>query len=248
MSSGARKATEWVYEGLWGLLVRWMRVPDRPPELPLAPGESATAFRPAEGFLRYLKVFFWIVIWGPDIVLAIIWVVILAHSPTAAAITALPFFLLAVVPDVIAYAAIHVRYDTTWTVMTQRSLRVRRGVWSINEATVTFENIQNVTVTQGPLQRCFGIADVQIHTAGGGGGGPKGAHAGGHQAIIEGVAHAAEIRDQILEAQRRSRSAGLGDEHREAPAAPRAGAALSAAHVAALREIRDELRAAAGAA
>jgi membrane protein YdbS with pleckstrin-like domain len=242
--SGAHRATQWIYRGVWGALVRWLRLPDHPPELPLAPGESATTFRPSEGFLRYLKFLFWLFLWIPDVALAALWVVILVNSRLWAAITALPLFLLAVVPDVLAYIAIHVRYDTTWTVMTPRSLRIRRGVLSLNEATVTFENIQNVTVTQGPLQRWFGIADVTIQTAGGGGGGPKGQHAGGHLAMIEGVAHATEIRDQILEAQRRSRSAGLGDEAAQPPSASPSRTGLGDAHIAALREIRDELRAA----
>ena len=47
------------------------------------------------------------------------------------------------------------------------------------ETTITFENIQNVTVQQGPLQRLFGIADVRVDTAGGGGGGPHSQHGGG---------------------------------------------------------------------
>ena len=73
-----------------------------------------------------------------------------------------------VAPDVIAYVAIHLRYDTTWYVLTDRSLRIRRGIWIIHETTISFENVQNVEVRQGPLQRYFGIADVIVQTAGGG--------------------------------------------------------------------------------
>ena len=65
--------------------------------------------------------------------------------------------------------AMHLRYDTTWYVLTNRSLRIRRGIWMIHETTITYENVQNVSVNQGPLQRIFGIADVLVQTAGGGG-------------------------------------------------------------------------------
>ena len=47
--------------------------------------------------------------------------------------------------------------------------RIRRGIWIIHETTITFENVQNVVVQQGPLQRWYGIANVLIETAGGGG-------------------------------------------------------------------------------
>ena len=63
-------------------------------------------------------------------------------------------------PDVFAYVGIHLRYDTTWYVLTDRSLRIRRGILTIHETTISFENVQNVEVRQGPLQRYFGIADV----------------------------------------------------------------------------------------
>ena len=38
----------------------------------------------------------------------------------------------------------------------------------MHETTISFENVQNVEVRQGPLQRYFGIADVVVQTAGGG--------------------------------------------------------------------------------
>lgn len=65
-----------------------------------------------------------------------------------------------ILPDVVAYVAIHLRFDTTWYVMTERSLRIRRGIWVLHETTITFENVQNVVVNQGPVQRFFGIANV----------------------------------------------------------------------------------------
>jgi membrane protein YdbS with pleckstrin-like domain len=242
-SGRVEQASRWIYQGLWSVLVQWFRVPEQPPTLPIPPGETLTAFRPAEGFLRYLKFEFWVVLTIIDGLILIGWLAALVASSLAGAILALPALAVAVLPDVVAYIAIHLRYDTTWYVMSGRSLRIRRGIWTIQETTITFENVQNVEVNQGPLQRWFGIADVHVDTAGGGGGKQAAAGHGspgtaGHRGLIEGVANAPQIRDLILSRLRGSRTAGLGDEH------PSAGAAtgLSQEHVAVLREIRDLAR------
>src|SRR6185295_6934406 len=118
-------------------------------------------------------------------------------------------------PQALAYLAIHLRYDTTWYVLSQRSLRIRSGIWTINEATITFENIQNVTVESGPIERIFGIGNVIVDTAGGSSGGQT-AHGKGstnlHRGAIAGVSNAAEIRQMILSRLSLSKVAGLGDE------------------------------------
>jgi hypothetical protein len=142
----------------------------------------------------------------------------------------------------LAYVAIHLRYDTTWYIISDRSLRIRRGIWIIHETTITFENIQNVMVDQGPLQRFFGIADVVVMTAGGGGGGhgnEGGGMGAGHHGLMEGIDNAPAIRDLIMSRLRRSKAAGLGDEHHQAA---RQANQFSPAHLAALREIRDAVR------
>src|SRR5262249_46640878 len=143
-----------------------------------------------EGFLRYLKFLFWIGLSVLDVSILVGWVVLTIALPLAGAILALPALFVAVVPDIFAYIAIHLRYDSTWYVMTSRSLRIRRGIWLIHETTITFENVQNVEIKQGPVQRYFGIADVHIDTAGGGGH-KEGKHASlaaaGHHGLIEGV-------------------------------------------------------------
>ena len=43
-----------------------------------------------------------------------------------------------------------------------------KEVVKVREMTVTFANIQNAPVNQGPIQRALGIADLQVETAGGG--------------------------------------------------------------------------------
>ncbi|HWB12079.1 MAG TPA: PH domain-containing protein [Pirellulales bacterium] len=246
VSDHVERASRWIYGGLWAVLVRWFCVPDRPPTLPVAHGDKCEAFQPSEGFLRYLKFKFWVVLTLIDGAILVGWIVIAAVSPLAGAITALPALAIAVLPDIVAYLAIHLRYDTTWYLMTGRSLRIRRGIWVIHETTITFENVQNVEVHQGPLQRWFGIADVLVTTAGGGSAhaaeGKQTVAATSHQGLIEGISHAAQVRDLILSRLRHSRTAGLGDEKEQTIG----NGAWSAEHLAALREIRDLARAAAG--
>ena len=239
VSDHVGRASRWIYGGLWAVLVRWFCVPDRPPTLPVPPGDASESFQPAEGFLRYLKFKFWIGLTALDGAIFVLWMVIAVASPITGAITALPALAIAVLPDIVAYLAIHLRYDTTWYVMTGRSMRIRRGIWIIHETTITFENVQNVEVHQGPLQRWFGIADVLVTTAGGGSEhtaeGRSSASMTSHHGLIEGISHAAQVRDLILSRLKQSRTAGLGDEaERHA-----ASAAWTSQHLAVLREIRD---------
>ncbi len=237
----------WIYRGVWRVLVDWFRVPSEPPTLPAFAGEAVASFRPSEGFLRYLKFFFWLVLGIIDVALIVTWLAILLAWPVLGIVLALPFWAVIIIPDLIAYVGIHLRYDTTWYALSERSMRIRRGIWVIRETTITYENVQNLKIDEGPLQRFFGIANVVVETAGGGGG--SGGHEGqpgaaGHHGLIEGVANAREIRDLILAQLRSSPGGGLGDDVQHgAPSAPANG--FSAAHRAVLREIRALAQAAA---
>lgn len=236
MSRTAERATAWVYRGVWGVLSDWLRVPEGPPGVPPGGGEVTRSVKPAIGFLKYLKFQFWILLTLIDVCIIGAWVIVLVVSPLAGLLTAPVFWGVAIIPDIFAYVAIHVRYDTTWYIITERGVRIRRGVWLLRENTITFENVQNVEVKQGPLQRFYGISDLVIQTAGGGGTtGPHGEQSlGGHSGLLEGIEHAADLRDLIMQKALASRSAGLGDEHD----AGRAGRGLSPKHLAVLREIR----------
>lgn len=251
------------YSGIWSFLIKWFRVPEQAPTLPTAEGEEVVSFRPSEAYLRYLKFLFWIGLLLVDIVLTILWIVatvaLVASGLWFLAIPLAPIAIaLIVLPDVVAYVGIHLRYDTTWYVLTQRSLRVRHGIWIIRELTLTFENVQNVRLVQGPVQRHFGIASVLVETAGGGAATGKGeGQAIGHHASIDGITNAEEIRDLILSRVRASRSAGLGDERharldrtaraseldRSRTVADQTVAGLTGPQLELLRAIRDELRA-----
>jgi membrane protein YdbS with pleckstrin-like domain len=245
-------AAAWIYRGVWASVVALFRVPPEPPTLP-AIGEPVRSLRPAPGYLRMLKFLFWLALIPGDVLPLLAWGAIALASPVVALALTVPFLILLVAPDILAYVGIHLRYDTTWYVLTDRSLRIRRGIVVIHETTISFENVQNVEVRQGPLQRYFGIADVIVQTAGGGashshGKAQAGASLGAHVGILQGLDDAEAVRDQILASVKRTRAAGLGDEHPHArePVHGIAGAGLSAAHLAILREIRDSARRLAG--
>lgn len=111
----------------------------------------------------------------------------------------------------ITYAMVRLDWEQRWYIVTDRSLRIRTGLATVLESTMSFANIQQVVVTQGPAQRYLGLADVRVQSAGGGGGTDPGDEPSLHTGIFHGVEHAREIRDLILERLRRFRQAGLGD-------------------------------------
>lgn len=208
------RASQWCYRGVWAGVTKWLCVPAAPPELVGAHDQHVRAFRPAEGYLRYRKLFFWIGLFAVDIALIIAWIALLVAFPIAGILLAPIFWFIIIAPDILVYIGIHLRYDTTWYVLSDRTLRIRRGIWIINEVTITYENIQNVSVRQGPIQRAFGISDLVVQTAGGGGavGGHGEQNLSGHMGLLEGIDNAEEVRELIMDKWRAAKNAGLGDE------------------------------------
>jgi membrane protein YdbS with pleckstrin-like domain len=145
------------------------------------------------------------------------------------------FEILAIISFVVqlpfTFLMVFLDYDYRWYVITDRSLRIREGLLRVDERTMTFSNIQNVSIRQGPLQRLLGISDVEVSAAGGGSGsdgGDKdlGASIAGalqavpaarnlHQAYFRGIDNPAGIRDAILVHLRGARASGLGDPDEE---------------------------------
>ena len=125
-------------------------------------------------------------------------------------------------------------YGLRWYIVTDRSLRIRSGIFQMSELTMTYSNVQEIRVTSGPLQLLLGIADVEVQAAGGGGDGQHGS--GGHVGRFTGVAHAPEIRDLIVDRLRQYRDSGLGEPTHVATSQP-------ASDLAAARSVLDEARA-----
>ncbi|WP_149496513.1 PH domain-containing protein [Roseiconus lacunae] len=240
MNESIHAACTWCYEGVWSMLTNWFRVPRQPPTLPVADDTVVTSFRPSDNYLRYLKLFFWIGCVAVDIGLAILWIVIAVASPLVGVlITPLMLFVM-IVPDIVAYVAIHLKFDTMWYVLSDRSMRIRRGIWVIHETTITFENIQNVRLTQGPIERYFGFANLVVETAGGGASAEGQSHGQPHQGIMVGLANASELRDCIMDKARQSQSAGLGDDRHDSGKKCMA-TGFTDVDVALLAEIRNQI-------
>ena len=67
---------------------------------------------------------------------------------------------------------------------------------------MSFANLQQVMVSQGPVQRLLGIADLRVESAGGGGAlhDPHGLQQDSmHTGVFHGVENAPEIRDLPVE-------------------------------------------------
>lgn len=242
MSEPAQPSLTWVYEGVWGILSKVLCVPREAPQLPTIDREEITSRRPSPGFVRYLMLEWAIVMTILLLVtvgLSIVVIALAANENPAFGLLAIPLLGGFLTLALLGYLAIYLRYDTTWYVFSDRSMRLRRGIWLIRESTITYENIQNVKVSQGPLQRVFGIANVVVETAGGGGaaqGGGQGMHAG----LIEGVAEAASIRDAIMAKVKLANTTGLGDEQDgDAQGSHRKSGAWTESQLAVLSEIRD---------
>jgi uncharacterized membrane protein YdbT with pleckstrin-like domain len=128
---------------------------------------------------------------------------------------------------VISWATLRLDFDLRWYKVTDRSLRIREGVWFVREMTMSFANIQNISVSQGPIQKYFGVSDLIVQSAGGGEQ-SRALHTG----YFRGVADAEKVKALMLARLRRHRDAGLGDAD-ERPVTMED----------ALREVRDEARA-----
>jgi len=143
----------------------------------------------------------------------------------------------------LSYSWLRIEYENRCYLATDRSLRLREGLWTVREMTLTYSNVQNVTIEQGPLQRLLGIADLVVQTAGGGSSarGPRERHGqkrSMHEGRLQDVENAESIRDLILAHLKRLRDGGLGDADDRAEPVREAGSPIEAA-----RELLRETRA-----
>lgn len=241
-------------------MLRVLRVPAKP--VPPA-GNEVRAFRPSPRFytLRLLK-------WGGGQVATHIglavnnliagrpWIGFDGDDPIGTVIYFGIVWGIFVLAIPITFILIRLDYEQRWYLVTDRSLRVREGVVRVSERTVTFANVQKIEVKQGPLQRLLGIADLEVRSAGGGGGSrkikPRGKFSGQqdtHVTYLRGISNAEEVRSMIRDRVRQYRDSGLGDlddepastssASRPAPVTALSGASLKAA----AREFGAEARA-----
>jgi membrane protein YdbS with pleckstrin-like domain len=200
-------------------LLRLLRVPPEP-EAPDGSPDSIRIFRAARNYFRW-RLFIWGMSQLVVVFLACSFVVFNVMAgrklPPAFYSMLLSFDALVLVLVLSAipfsYWMQRLNYELRWYIVTDRSLRIRSGIWSVEEITMTFANIQDLRITAGPLQVWLGIADLKVSSAGGGAsdGGSHGHLGNSHEARFAGVDNAGEIRDLIVERLKRYRDAGLGD-------------------------------------
>ncbi len=214
------------------LVLRMMKVPHEP-EPPAGSDGSVTIFRASKRFfqLNLVRWAFAQISTLIGIIVALTFLragafgleAVLERIPyedlTMMLITAAEVFGIAlfVIQLPISFFLVVLDWEMRWYIVTDRSLRIREGVVRVKEMTMTFANVQEVSIRQGPLQRLLGISDLRVRTAGGGASsGPPAkqrqqeAHSL-HIGYFHGVDNAGAIRDLILERLRQQRDAGLGD-------------------------------------
>jgi uncharacterized membrane protein YdbT with pleckstrin-like domain len=226
------------------MLLDWLRVPPEPAAPDGSPG-SVKIFRAGRNYYRWR-----ILTWAFSHVAAVVGLLIglasvqpvtrrmppAAHTLFVAAEAFGVAVLIAGLP--FSFYVQRLNYRMRWYIVTDRSLRIRSGIWSVEELTMTFANIQDIGVTAGPLQGLLGLADLEVRSAGGGGGsGPHGEVKRNHAARFEGVDQADALRDLITERLRQYRDAGLGDPDHHVPSIhdPHESALLVLAEARALR-------------
>jgi uncharacterized membrane protein YdbT with pleckstrin-like domain len=243
-------------DALRSILLRLLRVP---PEPAPPPGDAATlkTFRAAPRYFHY-RVARWVLQQAGALAGALFGFLgvrsVFGHTGFAADwfMWAEAVFIAGYVLQLpVSFVIMRLDFELRWYMLTDRSLRVREGIISVKEKTMTFANVQNLEVRQNPLQRLFGISSLAVRAAGGG---PKGSSvssdsSGSHEARFEGVDNAEEIRAVIRERVRRHRDAGLGDPDEPVliPVAsaspPGAAGAGETAVLDAAREVLAEVRA-----
>ena len=99
----------------------------------------------------------------------------------------------------LSFVLLHLDIRYRWYLLTDRSLRIREGLWTVREMTISLANLQHVGLRQGPLERWFGVANVEVRTAGGGDKEPGADHtASMHIGLLRGVEEADALRDEIV--------------------------------------------------
>jgi membrane protein YdbS with pleckstrin-like domain len=237
-----------VYEPLKRLAAGILRLSLAPPDAPAGDPRSTVVFRASPRYLTYRLIPFWLGVAVEVTSLTGALAGALAAGHTGSAVAVGVVCLVFAAGTFLSYCALRLDYELRYYIVTDRSIRIREGAMLVREMTLTHANVQDLSISQGPLQRLLGIADVVIKTAGGGAAQARpGGH--GHLAMFAGVEDAEGIRDRIRGFLRRRDDGGLGD----APDRPRRGppppallaaaGSASPAVLAALREVVEAARA-----
>ncbi len=104
--------------------------------------------------------------------------------------------------------AIRLDYELRHYLVGDKSLRVSQGAVVRREVTLSYANVQNVEVTAGPFETLFGIKSLTISTAGGN---ARPGETNLHQATLEGLKNADDVKQLILGMLQGQKDSGLGE-------------------------------------
>lgn len=151
-----------------------------------------------------------------------VWLAVLA-----AAVAVFVFFILG-----FELVATRVDYELRHYLVGDRSLRVSHGALTHHEVTLSYANVQNIEVNQGPLERLFGIQSLVVSTAGGAEGPGQ---SEGHRVVLAGLSNAAELRTLMLSMLHQHQDSGLGEPQKTSHSGPLDAPGLSQVREAAVR-------------
>ncbi len=215
-----------MYQFVKNVVLRVLRVPPEPLD-PMGEVGSLKVFRASPNFFKY-RLYVWIIqkvvstcflVLGAGIFLAMS----LKSHPVSFTVLAgillslLGLFIAGTVHLIISFIMLRLDYEMRWYKITDRSLRIREGIVFVREMTLTFANIQNISISQGPIQRFFGIADLKVETAGGGAAVVQSDNNSQNQlfsmhvGVFRGIDNYDEVRDTMLARLKKLRDTGLGD-------------------------------------
>jgi len=216
-----------MYSTLKNLVLKILKVPAEPAD-PMGDVRSLRVFRASINYYRY-RFYFWLIkhAFGHFIQLGIaggiFFGIFLGNNPPIdKSATLIVFFLIAgtvifisLVNTLFSYVVLRLDYEMRWYKISDRSLRIREGVVKVKEMTMTFANIQNISIIQGPVQRLFKIADLKVESAGGSTlltPEQNLESSNMHVAYFRGVDNAAEISSIMKQRLKILKGAGLGDQ------------------------------------
>lgn len=108
----------------------------------------------------------------------------------------------------LALVTTRVDFELRHYLVGDRSLRVAQGAWKREEVTLSYANVQNIEVNQGPLERLFGFKSLTISTAGAD---STPGNENSHLVTMVGLQDADEVRGLILGMLKHQRDSGLGE-------------------------------------
>jgi len=213
-----------MFEFIKNLVVKLLKVPPEP-ENPMGDAKCIKVFRPSIRYFKYTIALLMLRSAGGFTVAIGIYLWILfsdkAHSSQVSVMIVNVLALLAavilIIKFIVSLMILRLDYEMRWYKVSDRALRIREGIVRVKELTMAFANIQNLSISQGPIQRLLNIADLKVECAGGG---VKIDNQGNtrddnHIAFFKGIDNAAEIKELLVERLRKFRDSGLGMDHEE---------------------------------